>query len=99
MKIGRFTASRREASRDAGRFTADRIDAADVEVAGTIGAAGAACAFRYRRRASRFRIMRARPVRCGGSIAAAAADIYRFALEHFAAVTAKSVVAPTVPGK
>ena len=45
------------------------------------------------------RLCRARPARCGGSIRAAAADIYRFALEHFAAVTATSVTAPTVAVK
>ena len=63
------------------------------------GGAGAACASPTGAAHRGRRITPARPARCGRLDAAAAADIYRFALEHFAAVTAKSVVAPTVAAK
>jgi hypothetical protein len=97
VKIGRFTAAGVKQP-DAGRFTADRIDAADVEVAGTTKLQGG---LRVSYSAPRVEVSDyagpAGPLRRIDT--AAAADIYRFALEHFAAVSAKSVVAPTVTGK
>ncbi len=97
LKIGRVTASG-VSQRDAGRFAADRIDAADIEVAGAIGQQ---TGLRFSYQAPRVEVIDyfgpAGPQRqLQGS---AAADIYRFALEHFAAVTAKSAVAPTVAVK
>ena len=97
VKIGRFTAAGVKQP-DAGRFTADRIDAADVEVAGTTKLQGG---LRVSYSAPRIEISDyagpAGPLRRIDT--AAAADIYRFALEHFAAISAKSVLAPTVAGK
>jgi len=97
LKIGRVTASG-VSQRDAGRFAADRIDAADIEVSGAIGAQSG---IHFSYSAPRVEVIDyfglAGPQRqLQGS---AAADIYRFALEHFAAVTAKSAVAPTVAVK
>ncbi|MEA2879536.1 MAG: hypothetical protein QOF14_4732 [Hyphomicrobiales bacterium] len=98
LKIGRVTASG-VSQRDAGRFAADRIDATDIEVAGAIGQQ---TGLRFNYHAPRIEISDyagpGGPLRPLGSTAAAA-DIYRFALEHFAAVTAKSVAAPTVAVK
>lgn len=97
VKIGRFTAAGVNQP-DAGRFTADRIDAADVEVVGTMGAQAG---LRVSYQAPRIEISGysgpAGPLRRLDP--SAAADIYRFGLEHFAAVTAKSMVAPTVTAK
>jgi hypothetical protein len=94
VKIARFTATG-VSQPAAGRFTADRIDAADVQVAGTMGAQAA---LRISYQAPRIEVTEysgpAGPLRPLDS--AAAVDIYRFALEHFAAVSAKSVVIPTV---
>jgi hypothetical protein len=98
LKIGRVTASG-VSQRDAGRFAAERIDAADIEVSGAIGAQSG---LRFSYQAPRIEVMEysgpGGPLRPLGSTAAAA-DIYRFALEHFAAVTAKSVTAPAVAVK
>jgi hypothetical protein len=97
MKIGRFTAAGVKQPA-AGRFTADRIDAVNVEVAGTMGAQAG---LRITYQAPRIEVTEyagpAGPLRPLTS--AAAVDIYRFALEHFAAVTAKSVVIPSVAAK
>jgi hypothetical protein len=97
LKIGRVTASG-VSQRDARRFAADRIDAADVEIAGAIGQQ---TGLRFSYQAPRIEVTEysgpGGPLRPLGSTAAA--DIYRFALEHFAAVTAKSVATPTVAVK
>jgi hypothetical protein len=94
VKIGRFTASG-VSQPTAGRFAADRIDAANVEVAGTMGAqAGLRIAYQAPRIEITDYAGPAGPLRPLTS--AAAVDIYRFALEHFAAVSAKSAVIPTV---
>ena len=97
LKIRRVTASG-VSQRDAGRFAADRIDAANVEVAGTIGQQPG---LRFSYQAPRIEVTQysgpSGPQRPPAS--AAPAEIYRFALEHFAAVTAKSVTAPTIAVK
>jgi hypothetical protein len=97
LKIGRVTASG-VSQRDAGRFAADRIDATDIAVAGAVGQQ---TGLQFSYQAPRIEISDyagpGGPQRPLGSTAAA--DIYRFALEHFAAVTAKSAVAPTVAVK
>jgi len=97
VKIGNFAANGVGQPAE-GRFTADRIDATNVEVTGTIGAQ---TGLRLSYQAPRLEVSGysgpAGPMRrLEGS---SAVDIYRFALEHFAAVTAKSVTAPTVTAK
>lgn len=98
LKIGRVTASG-VSQRDAGRFAAARIDAANIEIAGTIGQQPG---LRFSYQAPRIEISDyagpGGPLRPLGSTAAAA-EIYRFALEHFAAVSAKSVTAPAIAVK
>ena len=97
VKIGRIVASG-VSQQDAGRFAAGRIDAADVEVAGTFGQQ-AGLQFTYRVPL----IEIADYAGPGGPLrpldGTAAAAIYRFALDHFAMVSAKSVVAPAVTVK
>ncbi len=80
---------------DAQRFAANRIDAANIEVAGGIGQQGD---LRFTYQVPSIEITDyAGP---GGPLrpldGTAPADIYRFVLDHFAAVSAKAVVAPTV---
>ena len=87
VKIGRFVATG-VSQPEAGRFAAERIEATDVEVGGTVRGAGAACASPTRRRGSRSRTTPGRPARCAGSIPPRRPICYRFALEHFAAITA-----------
>lgn len=94
VKIGRFTATG-VSQPVAGRFAADRIDAINVEVAGTMGVqAGLRIAYQAPRIEITDYAGPAGPLRPLTS--AAAIDIYRFALEHFAAVSAKSAAIPTV---
>jgi hypothetical protein len=97
VKIGRVVASG-VSQQDAGRFVASRIDAAGVEVAGAIGQQ-AGLQFTYQ--APRIEI--ADYAGPGGPLrpldGTAAAAIYRFALDHFAMVSAKSVVAPAITVK
>lgn len=97
VKIGRFTAAG-VSQPEAGRFAADRIDAADVEVSGTL-ATQSGIGLSYK--APRIEVTNysgpAGPLRRLDS--AAPADIYRFLLEHFAAVTAASATAATVTGR
>lgn len=94
VKIGRFTATGVNQP-EANRFSAERIDAADVEVSGTMAVQAA---FKFTYRAPRIEVANyagpAGPLRPleGGS----AAEIYRFILEHFAAVSATSASAPTI---
>jgi hypothetical protein len=94
LKIGRVTATG-VSQRDAGRLAADRIDAANVAVAGAIGQQ---TSLQFTYQAPRVEISDyvgpsgpLRPLE-----ATAAGDIYRFALEHFAAVTASSIAAPSL---
>jgi hypothetical protein len=97
VKIGRVDAAGASPG-DAGRFSASRIDASNVEVTGTLGQAG----LQFTYQAPRIGIIEysgpggpLRPLEAS----AAAADIYRFGLDHFAAVSAKSVTAPAVTVK
>ena len=97
VKIGRVVAT--GASQEtAGRFAASRIDASNVEVT---GAFGQQTGLQFTYQAPRIEI--ADYAGPGGPLrpleGTAAADIYRFALDHFAVVSAKSVVAPTVAVK
>ena len=97
VKIGRFTASGMNQP-EAGRFAAETIDAADVEVTGAV-AAQAGLGFAYRAP----RVVVKGYAGPAGALrpldASSAQDIYRFVLEHFAAVTASSITAPTVTAK
>jgi len=94
VKIGRFTASGVKQP-DASRFSAARIDATDVEVGGSM-ALQAGVRFSYK--APRIEVIDyagpASPMR--RLDAASRSDVYRFALEHLAAVTASSVTAASV---
>ena len=97
VKIGRIVVDG-AAQADGGRVSASRIDASDVTVT---GAFGQATGLQFTYQAPRIEIVDyagpAGPLRAldGTGIA----DIYRFALEHFAAVSAKSVAAPAVTVK
>lgn len=94
VKIGRFTATG-VSQPDPARFSADSIAAADVEVSGTMAAQGG---LRVGYKAPRIDIKGyagpAAPLRRLDT--SSGTDIYRFALEHFAAVTSASITAPTV---
>jgi hypothetical protein len=94
VKIGRIVVSG-AGQGDAGRFSASRIDASDVAVTGAFGQQPG---LQFTYQAPRIEIVDytgpggpLRPVDV-----TAAADVYRFALEHLAAVSAKSVTAPAV---
>jgi hypothetical protein len=95
VKIGRFTATG-VSQPEAGRFSADRIEATDVDVAGTMPVQAA---MRFAYKAPRIEIAKytgpAGPLR---RLDPAAADVHRFVFEHFAAVTAASITAPSVSG-
>jgi hypothetical protein len=94
VKIGSFKASG-VSQPDASRFTADTIDAENVEVVGTMAAQAG---WRATYRAPKISVVGysgpAGPLRQVDP--ASPTDIYRFVLEHFAAVTAASVTAPTL---
>src|SRR5437879_1686411 len=94
VKIGSFKAAG-VSQGDATRFTADTIDAENVEVIGTMAAQAG---WRATYRAPRISVVGysgpAGPMRQVDP--ASPTDIYRFVLEHFAAVTAASVTAPTL---
>ena len=94
LKIGRYVAAG-VSQPEAGRFAADRIDASDVEISGTM-AVQAGLNFAYR--APRVEVANyagpAAPLR--RLDAASPMEIYRFALEHFAAVSASSVAVPSL---
>ena len=96
LKIGQFTAL--GAKTDAGRFSADRITASDVEVAGTF-AAQTQPQFAYK--APRIEIANysgpSGPLRPLDPVAPA--DFYRVLLERFATVNATSVAIPSVTGR
>ena len=94
VKIGRFVATG-VSQPEAGRFAAERIDAADVEASGTMTVQGG---LNFSYRAPRVEVANyagpAGPLR--RLDAASPAEIYRFALEHFAAVSATSVAIPSL---
>jgi hypothetical protein len=96
VKIGRFTASGVRQP-DAGRFSADRIEATEVDFAGAM-ATKVPLTFTYK--APRIEIANytgpAGPLRQLDP--SAPADIHRFVFEHFAAVSAASVIAPRLTG-
>jgi hypothetical protein len=94
VKIGSFKASG-VGQPDGSRFTADTIDVENVEVVGTIAAQ---VSWRASYKAPKISIVGyagpAGPLRQVDP--ASPIDIYRFVLEHFAAVTAASITAPTL---
>ena len=97
IKIGSVTASGVNQP-DAGRLTANRIDAANVEVSGTFGSQAG---IRFSYQAPRVEVTEYSGP--GGPLRQlqgfGAAEVSRFALEHLAAITAKSAVIPTVTAK
>ena len=94
VTIASFTASG-VSQPDATRFSADSIEATGIAVDGTLAAQGG---WRFSYKAPRIAIKdysgpagaQRRPV------SSSAANIYRFALEQFAAVTASSITAPSL---
>jgi hypothetical protein len=94
VKIGSFKASG-VSQPDASRFTADTIDAENVEVIGTMAAQAG---WRATYKAPKISVVGysgpAGPLRQVDP--ASPTDVYRFVLEHFAAVTAASITAPTL---
>jgi hypothetical protein len=94
VKIGRFTAAG-VSQPDASRFTAGTIDAENVEVVGTMAAQAG---WRASYKAPKISVVGyagpAGPLRQVDP--ASPTDIYRFVLEHFAAVTAATVTIPTL---
>lgn len=94
VKIGAFKASG-VSQPDPARFSADTIDAENVEVVGTMAAQAG---WRAVYKAPSIRVAGysgpAGPMRQVDP--ASPTDVYRFVLEHFAAVTAASVTAPTL---
>jgi hypothetical protein len=82
---------------EVGRFSAERIEASEVELAGTMPVQ-AQLQFAYK--APRIEIANytgpAGPLRRLDP--AASAEVHRFVFEHFAAVTAASITAPTITG-
>jgi len=96
VKIGRFVATG-VSQPGAGRFAADRIEATDVDMGGTMPVQARP---RFTYKVPRIQIMNyagpAGPLRRLDP--AAPADVHRFVFEHFAAVTASSISAPTVTG-
>jgi hypothetical protein len=94
VKIGRFVATG-VSQPEAGRFAAERIDASDAEVSGTMAIQGG---LNFSYRAPRVEVANyagpAGPLR--RLDAASPVEVYRFALEHFAAITAASVTIPSM---
>jgi hypothetical protein len=94
VKIGRFTAAG-VGQPDASRFSADTIEAENVEVVGTMAAQAG---WRATYRAPKISVVGyagpAGPLRQVDP--ASPTDLYRFVLEHFAAVTAASITAPSL---
>jgi hypothetical protein len=94
LKIGRFTAAG-VGQPDASRFSADTIEAENVEVVGTMAAQAG---WRATYRAPKISVVGyagpAGPLRQVDP--ASPTDLYRFVLEHFAAVTAASITAPSL---
>lgn len=96
VKIGRFTAMG-VSQPAAGRFAADRIEASDVEASGSMRLST--------RMMLAYKIPRLEIANFAGPAGplrrldpAVPSDVHRFVFEHFAAVTAASITAPTVNG-
>jgi len=94
VKIGRFTAAG-IAFAEIGRFAADRIDIADVEAAGTLAMQGGLkVAYKVPGIALAGYSGPSGPLRALDP--ASPLDLWRFALEHFAATNAASISIPSV---
>jgi hypothetical protein len=94
VKIASFVASG-VSQPDATRFSAASIDATDIEVGGTMAVqAGWRLSYKVPRIAVRDYSGPAGPQR--QLVSSSAADLYRFALDQFAAIAASSVTAPCV---
>ena len=96
VKIGRFTAVGVKQP-EAGRFSADRIEATDVDATGIMRLNS--------RMKLAYKVPRIEIANYSGPAGplrrldpAAPSDVHRFVFEHFAAMTAASVTAPTVTG-
>lgn len=96
VKIGRFAAVGVKQP-EAGRFTADRIEATDVDATGSMRLNS--------RMTLAYKLPRIEIVNYSGPAGplrrldpAAPSDVHRFVFEHFAAMTAASVTAPTMTG-
>jgi hypothetical protein len=94
VKIGHFTAERVDLMQ-AGRFAADRVEIADIEVGGTLAMQGG--------RKIAYNVPRIEIAAYSGPSGplrrfdpASPHDLWRFALEHFVAVTATSITVPAV---
>jgi hypothetical protein len=94
VKIGRFTAERVDLMQT-GRFAAERVYIAEVEAGGTLAMQGG---LKVAYQAPAIEIMGysgpSAPLRAFNP--ASPLDLWRFALEHFAAVTATSITIPSV---
>jgi hypothetical protein len=92
VKIARFVASG-VSQPEAGRFAADRVEVSDVDVSGAI--------MNLSYKAPRVEVVNyagpAAPLRRLESTAIA--DIYRYVLDHFAAISANSITVPTLTAK
>jgi hypothetical protein len=96
IKIARFVASGVNRP-DPTRFSADRIDAGDVEVGGTMATQAG---WRLTYKAPQIVVKDySGPTGLQQPASSSAADMYRIALQQFAAVTASSVTAPSVVGR
>jgi len=98
VKIGRFVAS--GVSQPAtGRFAADRIEATDIDVSGTLAMAGQNLQLAYK--APRAEVVGyagpAAPTRKLENLTPV--EIYRYALDQFAQMSATSISVPTVTAK
>lgn len=94
VRIGRFTAEG-AAQPDPAHFTASRIQASNVEVSGA-ATGGLVAAYKAPRVEVKDYSGPAGPLR--QLDAGSSADVYRFALEHFAAVSASAITIPSVTG-
>jgi hypothetical protein len=94
VKIASFTASG-VSQPEATRFTADSIEATGVAVDGSM-AVGSGWHFAYKAPRIAIRDFSGPAGPKPSPALSSAADVYRFALENFAAVTASSVTAPSV---
>jgi hypothetical protein len=96
VKIGRFTAERVDLMQ-AGRFAAERVEIADIEAGGTLAMQGG---LKIAYNVPRIEIAGysgpSGPLRRFDP--ASPLDLWRFALEHFVAVTAASITVPAAAG-
>jgi hypothetical protein len=98
VKIGRFVATG-VSQPEAGRFAADRIEASDIDVSGTMTMQGQTLQIAYK-------APRAEVVSYAGPAApsrklenATPVEVYRFALDQFAQMSAASIAVPTVTAR